>query len=176
MNLSALQSLIREVNDFPKPGIKFKDVSPLLAHPDIRQFIASETAARIKHLRIDALAAVEARGFLFGISLADYLNVPFIPVRKAGKLPSGIIQETYALEYGTSKLEIQVDAVKPGQHILVYDDLLATGGTLSAAGRLIQRLNGTLAGFCCLIWLSGLDGANKIKHDFGHFPEYLIRY
>ena len=176
MNLEALQRMIREIKDFPKPGILYKDVTPLLARSDIRHFIAKEAAEKIKGTKVDAIAGIEARGFLFGVTLADYLCVPFIPIRKAGKLPYKTIQESYELEYGSAQLEIHTDAVVPGQHILIYDDLLATGGTLTAAGKLIKRLNGDVAGFCCLIWLSSLDGAIRLKNEFGHFPNYLIRY
>ena len=176
MNLSELQQMVREVQDFPKPGILYKDVTPLLADSEVRHFIAKETSEKIRSLRVDAIAGIEARGFLFGMTLADYLQVPFIPVRKAGKLPYKTIQESYELEYGTAQLEIHTDAVRAGQHILIYDDVLATGGTLAAAGRLVKRLNGNIAGFCCLIWLSSLNGSIRLKNDFGHFPEYLLRY
>ncbi len=151
-----IQSLLRDVPDFPKPGILFKDITPLLANPVARKQVVNEIAAHYKSKEIDAVAAVEARGFIFGILLAEALEVPFIPVRKSGKLPYQKIKEEYFLEYGTASIEMHVDAVQPGSRILIHDDLLATGGTAAAAGRMIQRLGGEVVGFSFVINLAFL--------------------
>lgn len=168
--------LVRNVPDFPKPGIMFKDITPLLYSPQARVAAVSALKEHFLSQSIDAVAGIEARGFLFGVPLADALGVPFIPVRKAGKLPSVRISETYELEYGQATIEIHTDAVQKGNRILIHDDLLATGGTCLAAARLIKKLGGEPAGFSFLINLSFLDGADKIKSEFGTEPKWLIKY
>lgn len=171
-----IQSLLRDVPDFPKPGILFKDITPLLANPSARKQIVDEIAAHYKSKKIDAVAAVEARGFIFGVLLAEALEVPFIPVRKAGKLPYHKIQEEYALEYGTSSIEMHVDAIQPGSRILIHDDLLATGGTAAATGRMIQRLGGEVMGFSFVINLAFLPGEKLLSQRFEVKPHYLVSY
>lgn len=171
-----LKSLLRDVPDFPKPGIIFKDITPLLASPEARKEVVSQIVAQFKSTPIDAIAAVEARGFLFGSLLADAMNIPFLPVRKAGKLPYHTIREEYKLEYGTACIEMHTDAVKPGWRVLVHDDLLATGGTACAAGNIIRKLGGEVAGFSFLINLSFLPGENLIQQEFNVAPRYLISY
>lgn len=168
--------LVRNVPDFPKPGIMFKDITPLLYSPDARKAVILTLTEQFRQSSIDAVAGIEARGFLFGVPLADALGVPFIPVRKAGKLPSVRVSETYELEYGQATIEMHTDAVQKGQRILLHDDLLATGGTCLAAARLIKKLDGVPAAFSFLINLSFLDGADKIKSEFGAEPKWLIKY
>lgn len=171
-----IQSLLRDVPDFPKPGILFKDITPLLANPSARKQVVDEIAAHYKSKKIDAVAAVEARGFIFGVLLAEALQVPFIPVRKSGKLPYQKIQEEYALEYGTSSIEMHVDAIQPGSRILIHDDLLATGGTAAATGRMIQRLGGEVMGFSFVINLAFLPGEHLLTKHFHVKPHYLVSY
>ena len=128
-----IKSVIRDIPDFPKPGIVFKDITPILKDPPLCKQIIAAFAERLSGTRIDVIAGVESRGFLFGLSLATELGVPFVPVRKAGKLPYTIKQKVYELEYGTATIELHTDAFEAGQHVLIHDDLLATGGTVTAA-------------------------------------------
>ena len=132
-----IKNAIRDIPDFPKPGIVFKDITPILKDPVLCENIVDAFVEKLKGIRIDVIAGVESRGFLFGLTLATRLGVPFIPVRKAGKLPYTIKQKAYKLEYGTAIIEMHVDAFERGQHILIHDDLLATGGTVTAASELI---------------------------------------
>jgi adenine phosphoribosyltransferase len=171
-----IQSLLRDVPDFPKPGILFKDITPLLANPGARKQVVDEIASHYKSKEIDAVAAVEARGFIFGVLLAEALEVPFIPVRKSGRLPYHKIQEEYSLEYGTASIEMHVDAVQQGSRILIHDDLLATGGTAAAAGRMIQRLGGEVVGFSFVINLAFLPGEKLLTKCFDVKPHYLVSY
>jgi len=171
-----LKAFLRDVPDFPKPGIVFKDITPLLAAPEARREVVKLLAEQFKSTPIDALAAVEARGFLFGSLLAEEMQIPFLPVRKSGKLPYHTVKEEYQLEYGTASIEMHTDAVKPGWRVLVHDDLLATGGTACAAGAIIRRLGGEVAGFSFLINLSFLPGEKTLKKQFGIAPHYLINY
>src|SRR5436190_20501699 len=136
-----IKATIRDVKDYPKPGIIFKDITPVLANPLLVREITSELVEQLKPLKFDAIAAVEARGFIFGSILAHALNCRFIPVRKAGKLPYTTVRQEYALEYGTATIEMHADAIQPGWNVLVHDDLLATGGTAGAAAALIQSFN-----------------------------------
>ncbi|MFN8340329.1 MAG: adenine phosphoribosyltransferase [Cyclobacteriaceae bacterium] len=171
-----LKSLLRDVPDFPRPGILFKDTTPLLAVPEARRMVIESIAQQYAHQRIDAVAGIEARGFIFGTLLAQHLNVPFVPVRKAGKLPFRTLSESYALEYGEATLEMHIDGVQPGWKVLIHDDLLATGGTAAAAGRLISRLRGDIAGFSFVINLGFLPGENNLKQAFGVNPSYLLSF
>lgn len=152
------RALIRDVPDFPKEGILFKDITPVLEHPDAFQQITDLLVADAKERGAEAIVGIESRGFVFGVPVALALQLPFVMVRKLGKLPYDRITEEYALEYGTNTVEMHVDGIKPGQKAYIVDDLLATGGTAAAAGRLVERLGGTVAGFGCLIELSFLDG------------------
>jgi len=171
-----IQSLLRDVPDFPKPGIVFKDITPLLADPSARKKVIREITAHFSNQNIQAVAGVEARGFIFGSLLADALNVPFIPVRKSGKLPYHKIQAEYSLEYGMAAIEIHVDAVEKGTRVLIHDDLLATGGTAGAAGGMIERLGGIVAGFSFIINLAFLPGEKLLYERFGVKPHYLVNY
>ena len=154
---------IRNVNNFPKKGINFKDITPILLNPNLCKDITEEFCNRVNHIKIDAVAGIESRGFLFGMQIAAQLQVPFIPIRKKGKLPYEKISQQYTLEYDTAELEVHKDAIKSGWHVLVHDDLLATGGTAKASAELIQQLNGTVAGFSFIIELSFLKGKETLS-------------
>ncbi|MFD0792360.1 adenine phosphoribosyltransferase [Mucilaginibacter litoreus] len=158
-----IKTVIRDIPDFPKPGIVFKDITPILQSPGLCESIIDVFIARLQGLQIDGVAGVESRGFLFGLTLATKLGVPFIPVRKAGKLPHTVKQKIYELEYGSATIEIHTDAFKPGDHILIHDDLLATGGTVTAASQLIQEMGGIVSGFSFVVGLSFLNGREKIS-------------
>lgn len=171
-----IKLLLRDVPDFPKPGILFKDITPLLAEPQARKSVVDTIAGHFRDKQIDAVAAVEARGFIFGMLIAEALDVAFVPVRKAGKLPYHKIREEYDLEYGKAAIEMHMDALKPGSRVLIHDDLLATGGTASAAGNLIRKLGGVVAGYSFIINLAFLPGEKILTDKFGVQPHYLVRY
>ncbi len=158
-----IKDAVRDIADFPKPGIVFKDITPILKDPELCENIVDAFIEKLKGIRIDVVAGVESRGFLFGLTLATRLGVPFIPVRKAGKLPYTIKQKAYKLEYGTAIIEMHVDAFEPGQHILIHDDLLATGGTVTAASELITEMGGVIAGFAFVVGLGFLNGQERIQ-------------
>ena len=157
-----IKTAIRDIHDFPKPGIIFKDITPILKDPELCIKINDAFLEKIKDMHIDAIAGIESRGFLFGLTLATKLGVPFIPVRKAGKLPHTVNQKVYELEYGTATIEIHTDAFNPGDRIFIHDDLLATGGTVTATSELIQEMGGIVAGFSFVVGLSFLNGIEKI--------------
>ena len=156
-----LASKIRDVPDFPKEGILFKDITTLLQDPQALRETIKQMAQFCQDKEIDDIVGIESRGFIFGVPLAYELGVGFIPVRKPGKLPADTIQESYALEYGTNELEIHTDAIKPGQKILSVDDLLATGGTAQAACALVERLQGEVVGIIFAVELGFLGGRNS---------------
>lgn len=158
-----LSAYIRDVPDFPIPGILFRDITPLLAGPEAFRYVVDTFAAHCRDRQIDAVVGIESRGFIFGTPLAYTLGVPFIPVRKQGKLPYQRMSVEYALEYGTAQLDIHVDALAPGQRVVIVDDLLATGGTAAAAAQLVEQIGGTVAEFLFLIELSFLDGRGKLN-------------
>jgi adenine phosphoribosyltransferase len=157
-----IKAAIRDVPDFPKPGIVFKDITPILKEPALCQNIVDAFVVQLAGTKIDVVAGVESRGFLFGLMLAIKLNVPFVPVRKAGKLPYTIRQKAYKLEYGEAVIEMHTDAIERGQHVLLHDDLLATGGTVTAAYELITELGGIVTGFSFVVGLSFLNGRERI--------------
>lgn len=157
-----IKNTVRDVNDFPKPGIVFKDITPILKDPELCLEIIKSLAAQLADVKIDVVAGIESRGFLFGPGLAQLLNVPFIPIRKAGKLPYKTIKESYALEYGTATIEVHEDALMPGQRVLIHDDLLATGGTVVAASKLIMQLDATVAAYSFIISLDFLNGKDRL--------------
>ncbi len=165
--LKELNSVIRDVPDYPKPGILFKDITPLLYSPhhfDIAQeLFLDDIMEIIKDKAIDAIAGIESRGFFFGFLLAKELGLPFIPIRKAGKLPYHKVSKSYDLEYGTSTIEIHSDTITPGMNVLIHDDILATAGTACAAAELITDQGGTIAGFAFLIELEFLKGREKLE-------------
>jgi adenine phosphoribosyltransferase len=157
-----LARLILDVPDFPKPGIVFKDFTPLLADAEGLASAVDLMAAPFRDKHIDVVMGAESRGFIFGTAIARALSCGFVPVRKSGKLPRATHRVSYQLEYGTDQLEAHTDAVKPGQRVLLVDDLLATGGTLSACGQLAQRLGATIVGLTVLIELPALKGRDKL--------------
>ena len=157
-----IKAAVRDIPDFPKPGIIFKDITTILKEPKLCDAIVGAFVEQLQGTRIDAIAGIESRGFLFGLTLATRLGVPFIPVRKAGKLPYTIRQKKYDLEYGTATIEMHTDAFEPGAHILLHDDLLATGGTVNAASELIQEMGGVVAGFSFVVGLGFLNGKERI--------------
>jgi adenine phosphoribosyltransferase len=152
-----LRARIRDIPDFPQPGLLFRDITPLLADAAAFRAVIDALADRYRD-RVDVVVAVESRGFIFGAPLAYVLGTGLVPVRKHGKLPWETLREEYALEYGSNILEIHRDAIQPGQRVLLVDDLLATGGTVRAAANLIRRLGGELVGAAFLAELSFLDG------------------
>jgi adenine phosphoribosyltransferase len=171
-----VRQTIRDVRDYPKPGIVFKDITPVLGNPSLFREVVREMLIMLEGQKIDAIAAVEARGFIFGSVLAHEMNCRFIPVRKAGKLPYKTRSQEYALEYGTAAIEMHEDAVAKGSRVLVHDDLLATGGTAGATASLVQDLGGVVAGFSFLINLSFLPGEENLVKRFGLKPQYLVSY
>jgi adenine phosphoribosyltransferase len=173
---SKLSALLRDIPDFPRPGILFKDITPLLASPSAVEEVTREIVLHYSKQNIEAVAAVEARGFIFGAMIAQGLNVPFIPVRKAGKLPFHKITEEYSLEYGKAAIEIHSDAIAKGSRVLIHDDVLATGGTATAAGNLVTKLGGVVAGYSFIINLSFLPGESLLKNNFHINPHYLMSY
>lgn len=162
-----IKEAIRDVPDFPKPGIVFKDITPILSDPALCDAIAEEFAERARALKIDAIACIDARGFLFGMLIAQKLDIPFVPIRKAGKLPYEKYSESYELEYGTAEVEIHSDALQPGWKVIIHDDLLATGGTAIAAAKLVAR-TAEVVGFSFLVNLSFLQGEERLKEFSSH--------
>ena len=171
-----IRSTIRDVEGYPKPGIVFKDITPVLADPVLVGGIIQEMVNLYRDRRIDAIAAIEARGFILGGMLAHALGCAFIPVRKAGRLPYETRRQQYSLEYGTAEIEVHRDAILPGSRVLVHDDLLATGGTACAAGQLIKALGGNIAGFCFLINLGFLPGAKNLRDQFDVEADFVVKY
>jgi len=157
-----LAGVIRNVPDFPKPGIQFKDITTLLKDPAAFRQAIDQLTARYRDRGLAKVVAVESRGFIFGAALAYNIGAGFVPVRKPGKLPAETIKEEYALEYGTDALEIHKDAIAPGDRVLVLDDLLATGGTLAATCRLVERLGGRIEEVAAVIELAFLNGRAKL--------------
>jgi adenine phosphoribosyltransferase len=166
VQIEQIEALIRDVPDFPEPGIVFKDITPVLADPIAFSTIIDLIVVHFGRGNVDKVVAIEARGFILGAPVAYHFGAGVIPVRKKGKLPHATIDEEYALEYGTASLEIHKDAVKPGERVLVVDDVLATGGTARAAANLVERIGGKVCGIACLIELDFLKGREKLQeHD-----------
>lgn len=164
--MTQLKNLIREIPDFPKPGILFYDITTLLKDPVGFQTLTDEMVAGCQHFQPDVVLGIEARGFLFGPILAERLGTGFVPVRKPGKLPAETISVEYDLEYGKDRLDIHKDAIRPMQRVLIVDDLLATGGTATASCKLVEKLGGTIAGFAFIVELTFLKGRDKLlPHD-----------
>lgn len=168
-----LKTVIREVPDFPKPGIGFKDITTLLAHPPALHQVTEEFLARFRDANVDAVLGIESRGFIFGAILAYRLNAAFVPVRKPGKLPAATISASYDLEYGTNVLHMHQDALRTGQRVLIIDDLLATGGTLQAACSLAAQLGAVVGGIGVVVELAFLKGRQKLTP---HRVESLVVY
>ena len=161
--LNQLKETIQTIPDFPKEGILFRDLTPVLTKPELCAAIIEELASRWTEADLDGVAGIESRGFLFGMSLAGKLGVPFVPLRKVGKLPGETFQTEYQLEYGSAVLEMQKNGVARGQHILIHDDLLATGGTAVAASDLISQAGGKVAGFSFLMELDYFAGREDLE-------------
>ncbi|MGD1900704.1 MAG: adenine phosphoribosyltransferase [Geitlerinemataceae cyanobacterium] len=157
-----LAGLVRDVPDFPRPGILFRDITPLLANPAGLSAAIDGLTDLCRPLAPDLILGIESRGFIFGMPVADRLGVGFVPARKPGKLPAATYAAEYDLEYGTDRLELHQDAIVPGQRVAILDDLIATGGTAAAAVELVERAGGTLAGFGFAIELTGLGGRAKL--------------
>lgn len=153
-----LRSLVREIPDFPEPGVLFRDITPLLAHADTFRRCVDELTARFAGHDVDTVVGIEARGFILAAPIAYKTGSSFVPVRKAGKLPWAVAREEYVLEYRAEKLELHRDAIRPGERVLVIDDVLATGGTAAATCRLVETLGGTIVGLGVMIELAGLGG------------------
>ena len=173
IDIEKLRELIRDVPDYPKKGIVFKDITTLLKRGDAFDEVISIFFEKCKDKKIDLVAAVESRGFIFGGVLANRLKVGFVPIRKFGKLPADTVEQKYDLEYGTDTLEIHKDAIALGQRVLIVDDLLATGGTIQATCKLIEKLGGEVAGILIMIELGFLNGRDKVE-DYDLFT--LLRY
>ncbi len=156
--LSTLQTAIRTVPDFPKPGISFKDITPLLGNGPVFSLTIDAIVETMAGQQVDKIVAIDARGFIFAGAAADRLKAGFVPVRKKGKLPWETIGSTYSLEYGDNTIEIHRDAIQPGERVWIVDDVLATGGTSAAAAKLVLELGGTLAGMTFLVELAFLKG------------------
>lgn len=170
-----LRNAIRDVPNFPKEGIVFKDITPIMMDSKLSAEVVNYLYNMYKDFGLDAVAGIESRGFLFGFPLAIKLGIPFVLIRKQGKLPHTIISYDYDLEYGSATIEMHVDAVSKGQRVLVHDDLLATGGSANAAGMLIQKAGGEVAGFNFLVALNFLNGNEKLK-EFSNNITNLVAY
>lgn len=169
-----LKALIRDVPDFPRPGIVFKDFTPLLASPPGLALAVELMANPFRGRKIDFVVGAESRGFIFGTAIAQALSAGFVPIRKPGKLPRDVHAVDYALEYGSDRLEIHIDALIAGNRVLVVDDLLATGGTMKAACELVARCDADIAGIAVLVELAFLNGRDRVG-DFGQVHS-VIRY
>jgi len=163
--MDLLKSRIRSVPDFPKPGILFYDITTLLRDPAGFKLALDGMSTRYQGKGISVVVGIESRGFILGAAVADRLGVGFCPIRKPGKLPAKTIKESFQLEYGTDAIEIHADAIEPGQRVLIVDDVLATGGTASAAVKLVKRLGGELHGLAFLIELAALNGRRHLEGE-----------
>jgi len=172
--IDQLKALIRDVPDFPKPGIVFKDIAPLLASPDGLALAVEMMGNPFRGLQIDLVVGAESRGFIFGAAIAQALSAGFVLIRKPGKLPMATHGVDYGLEYGTDRVEIHTDAIEPGQRILIVDDLLATGGTMRACCDLVRKLDGAIVGVAVLIELTDLDGRSKLGDH--HNVHAVLKY
>jgi adenine phosphoribosyltransferase len=170
-----LKAVIRDVPDFPKPGILFKDISTIMLDPKVSNAVLDHMTAYYQDKGLNAIAGIESRGFLFGYPLAMRLGLPFILIRKEGKLPYEKIKHAYELEYGSAVIEMHADAVEPGQRVLIHDDLLATGGSAAAAATLIEQAGATVAGFSFLVALDFLGG-DKVLQNFSDDSYALVHY
>ncbi len=167
------EKYIRDIKNFPTKGVVFKDITPLLNTPKIRQQMLSDLLLLCDKLNIDKVVGIEARGFFFGMQIADALNVGFAPIRKKGKLPHTTVSQSYGLEYGEDVMEIHKDAIEKGDRVLIHDDVLATGGTAAAACKLVEQLGGTVVQLNFLMELSFLNGSKKLE---GHKTAAVITY
>ena len=171
--MKRIEDYIVSIPDFPAPGIIFRDVTGILQDADGLRLGVDEMTQLVKDLKADVVAGLEARGFIFGMPIAYNLGVPFVPVRKKGKLPRATVEKTYNLEYGTATIEIHKDAIKKGQRVVLVDDLVATGGTLKAGAELVEQLGGKVVGIVTLIELEGLKGREFLK---GYELKSIVKY
>jgi adenine phosphoribosyltransferase len=160
--LEAVREAIRDVPDFPQPGILFKDITPVLQSPVLYREVVAALVERVRTLKVDKVAVVESRGFLFGAPVAYELGLGLVPIRKKGKLPYRTIEQSYALEYGTATLEIHEDAFRTGDRVVIIDDLLATGGTAVAAAQLVEKVGGVVTELQFLVELTFLNGRERL--------------
>ncbi len=160
--MKRIEDYITSIPDFPEPGIIFRDITSVISSADGLQLAIDEMTKLLDGVEFDALAGLESRGFLFGMPIAYNLHKPFLPIRKKGKLPRETVSASYELEYGSAEIEMHKDDVAPGMKIVLIDDLIATGGTLEAAGRLVEKLGGEVVKVICLLELKGLNGRQKI--------------
>ena len=171
--MKKVEDYIRSIPDFPEPGIIFRDVTSVLQDAEGLKLSIDEMTKLLDGVDFDVIAGAESRGFIFGMPIAYALGKPFVPVRKAGKLPCETVSQSYDLEYGQATIEIHKDAIKPGQKVVLVDDLIATGGTMEAAAKLVEKLGGEVVKMIFLIELAGLEGRKKLaKYDV----ESVIRY
>jgi adenine phosphoribosyltransferase len=168
-----LKKYIREVPDFPKPGILFYDITTLLQHPLALRMTVDRFVWLFAEKHIQKVVGIESRGFMFAPSVAYDLNAGFVPIRKPGKLPAEKVRETYELEYGNDTLEMHKDAIQPGEHVLIVDDVVATGGTAAASARMVESVGGIVAGFGFIVELTFLPGRKKLE---GYEVASLIQY
>lgn len=171
--MKRIEDYIVSIPDFPAPGIIFRDVTGILQDAEGLRLGIDEMTQLVKDLKADVVAGLEARGFIFGMPIAYNLGVPFVPVRKKGKLPRATVEKTYNLEYGTATIEIHKDAIKKGQRVVLVDDLVATGGTLKASAELVEQLGGKVVGIVTLIELEGLKGREFLK---GYELKSIVKY
>ncbi len=169
-----LKSLIRDVPDYPSEGILFRDLTPLMANPGAMQHVTEVLSNHLKSLQIEAIAAIDSRGFIFGAPVAAVLDIPFVPIRKAGKLPPPIVGTDYALEYGTARLEVSTNSVTDGQRVAVVDDLLATGGSAGAGVKLITSLGAEVISATFLVELEFLKGRHVLPSGLDVFS--MVKY
>ena len=174
--LDRLTPLIHDVPDFPKDGVLFKDITPLLADPGALALAVELMANPFRGAGVELVVGAESRGFIFGTAVAQALSAGFVPVRKPGKLPRTTHQVEYGLEYGTDTVEIHTDAIRPGQRVLMVDDLLATGGTLRACCDLVEKIEGDIVGITVLIELMFLNGREKLRPELAEVFTPVIRY
>lgn len=171
--MKKLEEYVRSIPDFPEPGVIFRDVTSILQDADGLNLAIDSMQSYLKDMDLDVIVGLESRGFMFGVPIAYNLHKAFVPVRKKGKLPCETISQTYDLEYGSEEIEIHKDAIRPGQKVAVVDDLIATGGTVEAAVKLIERLGGEVVKIVFLMELEGLKGREKLK---GYNVDSVIRY
>lgn len=168
-----LVNFIRNVPDFPKKGIMFRDITTLLKDKTAFKEAGMRLFSRFSHIPVDKVVGIESRGFIYGALLAEKFNAGFVPVRKPKKLPAETISESYALEYGTDTLEVHKDAIQPGEKVLIHDDLLATGGTAEAVVKMVEKLGGEVVGILFLVELTFLKGRDKLNK---YKVESLVKY
>lgn len=173
LDIARLNGLVRTIPDYPKPGVSFRDITPMLADAPAFHAVVDALADHFADSAASKIVGIEARGFIFGAALAYRLGASFVPIRKAGKLPWAVAREDYSLEYGSDRLEIHRDAIVTGEHVLVIDDVLATGGTAAASVRLVEALGGHVDGIGLVVELTSLDGRSRLT---GHRVHSLLAY